>query len=151
MPLVGAWENERYLDYRCLYVSAFLLLENVFPCPPVGLESRPFLLFLVTFYYSSIEKTNLKHISVCTLHPFFLVRAPSNSILPCSFLFLFRVTSNSIPPRSPLLHLRVASNSILPSPQQSRARRISSLAAADDIFLIGGIDKVIKPITEHVR
>ena len=54
-----------------------------------------------------------------------------------------------------ILHLlfpfRVTSNFISLCTRQSRARRISSLAAADNIFLIRDIDKVIKPITERVR
>ena len=129
----------------------FLLPKDVFSCLSIGLEFCFFLPFSVTFYYSSIVKTNLRHISICNVYPLFPIRAPSNSILPCSSLFPFRMISNSIPPQSSLLHLRVASNSILSSFQQSRARCISSLAAADDIFFIKDIDKVIKPITEYVR
>ena len=55
----------------------------------MGLKSRFFFLFSVTFYYSWIKKTNLRYILVCTFYPFFPVRAPSNSILYCSSLFYF--------------------------------------------------------------
>ena len=162
MHLIGAWDAERYLDDHCLYGSLFPLPAVAFPCSLVGSESRLFLPLSVTFYYSSIEKTDLRCVSVCTLYPLFYFRVTSNSIPSYSLLFHFRVTSNSIPPRSPLFHFRVTSNfvpprsslfsnSIPPCTRQSRARSISSSAATDDIFLVGAIDKVIKPIAEHVR
>ena len=50
-----------------------------------------------------------------------------------------------------LFPFKMTSNSILFCTRQSKACRISSLAATDDIFLVGGIDKVIKPIIERIR
>ncbi len=62
----------------------FLLLAIAFPRSFAGLESRPFLLMLVIFYYSSIERTDVRRVSLCTLHPLFWFRMTSNSIPPCS-------------------------------------------------------------------
>ena len=74
---------------------------------------------LVTFYYSLIEKIDVKRISLCIFYP----------------LFRFRVTNNSI----------------LPYSLQLRAYNISILAAVNDIFLVGAINMIIKPIIEHIR
>ncbi len=90
-----------------------------FPCSLAGLESRLFLPMSVTFYYSSIEKTDVRRIPLYILY----------------LLFWFKVTNNSIPPYS----------------RQLRARSISISATADDIFLVGAIDKIIKSIAERIR
>lgn len=81
------------------------------------------------------KKTNVWQVTICTLHS----------------LFYFRVTSNFIPPCSLFLYFRVTSNSILPGSRQLRARNFFFLVTADDIFIIGAINKVIKPILKYVR
>lgn len=54
-----------------------------------------------------------------------------------------------------IIHLpfqsRVTSNSTLSYNQKSKTCNISILSAADNIFLITAIDKVIKFVAEHVR
>ncbi len=119
MPFVGTWEAERYLDYHFLYALVFFLPMAIFLHSLAGLEPYLFLFISVIFYYSLIEKTDVRHMSLYTLHP----------------LFQFKVTSNSIPPCN----------------HQLRVYSISISATADDIFFIEAIDKVIKPIAEHIR
>lgn len=142
---------KRYLDYRYLYAWTFLLLADAFPCLLMSLESYLFLFLSVIFCYSSIKITNLRHISVLSFYPLFPFRMVSNSILTCSSLFYFRVISNSISPCRLFFYFRVASNSIPPYAQQLRICRISSSLAADNIFLVKSIYKIIKPITQRVR
>ena len=50
-----------------------------------------------------------------------------------------------------LFQFKIISNSILLYSWQLKACSIFILAAADDIFFIGAIDKVIKSIAEYIR
>ena len=61
----------------------FFFLAVVFSYLLAGLESRPFLSMLVTFYYSLIKKIDIRPL-FCTFY----------------LLFGFKVTNNSIPPYS---------------------------------------------------
>lgn len=135
----------------CLYALAFLLPGRVFSCLSVGLMSRSFLFLSVTFYYFLIEKINLRHILVCTFYPFFSVKMPSNSTLSYSSFFVFRVISNFISSQSPFLLLRVASNSIFLYTRHSRTCHIFNTAVANNIFFIGNVNMIIKPIAEYIR
>ena len=114
-----AYEAKQNLDYRCLYASVFFLPAGAFSRLLEGLKSCFFLSLSVTFYYSSIKKTNFRHVPIYVLYLFSLFRETNNSI----FLYTW----------------------------QSQACGISSLAATDDIFLVGGINKVIKHIVLRVR
>lgn len=96
MPYVGAWKAKRYLDYHCLYGLIFSLLVVDFSCSHVGLDASLFLPLSVTFYYSLIEKTNVKYVPIYTLHPLFYFKATYNFIFLYSPIFYFGVISNSI-------------------------------------------------------
>lgn len=107
-------ESEWDLDYRYLYALLFFLLVGAFFHSLVDLKSCLFLSLSIKFYYSSIKKINLKHISIYTFYSLSLFRVPSNSVLFCSHLFYFRLTSNFILLQSLFFYFRVTSNFISP-------------------------------------
>lgn len=135
MPSIGFWKAKKYLDNYCLYGRLFLLPAIVFLLLFVGFKFCFFLLLLVNCDYSVIKIIYVKYISLCNFHLLFHIKATNNSILPQNTFFHFRITSNPIPLYS----------------QQSRACSISILTAANNIFLIGVMNKVIEPVAKYVR
>lgn len=107
----------------------------VFPRFLINLKSHLFLHLLVTYYYSSIEKTDIRCNPICTFH----------------LLFYFRVTSNSIFPKSSFFYFSRTNNIISLYSGQLRAYSISIIVIGKDIVFVGAINKVIKLITEDIR
>lgn len=116
-------------------------------CFSITLAYSCFSLFIYRFGVSSFyffvrynlllfnKKPDIWQVTVCTFYLLFHSKVTSNSILLYKFLFYFRVTSNSIPLCS----------------QELKACYIFPLAVADNIFVIGAINKVIKLIAEYIK
>lgn len=134
---VSCW---RLKNKTIFWLSLFVCVGDSSTCNCLYLFICGFRILFFSFFISYNllfinKKLDIWQVIICTFYLWFYSRMISNSIPFCSSVFYSKITSNFIL----LCNLEL------------KACQISFLMAADDIFVIRAINKVIKLIVKYVK